>query len=135
MEPENNNNSSLTARPPKLNLNEVEMWRIMIEQYFLVLDYALWEIIMLGDSYKPGTTSETVEGVTVQKQNTSPVTSEEKLQRKNDLKARSLLLMSLPKDQIIAFSKYTSAKQLFDEVCSVFGGNDATKKTQKTLLK
>ena len=24
---------------------------------------------------------------------------------------------------------------MFDEVCSVFGGNDATKKTQKTLLK
>ena len=49
MEPENNQ-SSLTARPPKLNLNEFEMWRIMIEKYFLVLDYALWEIIMLGDS-------------------------------------------------------------------------------------
>ena len=110
MEPKNNNNSSITARPPKLNLNEFEMWRIMIEQYFLVLDYALWEIIMLGDSYKPGTTSETVNGVIVQKQNTSPVTSEEKLQIKNDLKARSFLLMSLPKDQIIAFSKYTSAK-------------------------
>ena len=62
---EENNQSSITSRPPKLKLNEFEMWRIMIEQYFLVLDYALWEIIMLGDSYKPGTTSEIVEDVTV----------------------------------------------------------------------
>ena len=67
MEAENNNSGSITSKPPKLNINEFEMWRIMIEQYFLVLDYALWEIIMTGDSYTPGTTSETVEGVTVQK--------------------------------------------------------------------
>lgn len=107
----------------------------MIEQYFLVQDYALWEIILYGDSFKLGTTTETIDDKPVVKQNTSPVTSDEKLQKKNDLKARSLLLMTLSKDQILAFSKFTSAKQLFDEICLVFGGNDATKKTQKPLLK
>ena len=107
----------------------------MIEQYFLVQDYALWEIIMFGDSFKLGTSTETIDGKAVQKLNTSPVTSEERLQKKNDLKARSLLLLTLPNDQIFAFSKYTTAKTLFEEICSVFGGNDATKKTQKTLLK
>lgn len=107
----------------------------MIEQFFLVQDYALWEIIMYGDSFKLGTSTETIDGKEVQKLNTGPVTSEERLQKKNDLKARSLLLMTLPRDQILAFSKYKTAKTLFEEICNVFCGNDSTKKTQKTLLK
>ena len=130
-----NNQSNIAAKLPKLKLNDYEMWRVMIEQFFLVQDYALWEIIMYGDSFKLGTTSETIDGKVVKKLNTGPVTSEERLQKKNDLKARSLLLMTLPRDQILAFSKYTTAKTLFEEICNVFGGNDATKKTQKTLLK
>ena len=130
-----NSQSNIVARLPKLKLNEYEMWRIVIEQFFLVQDYALQEIIIYGDSFKPCTSSETIDGKTVQTLNTGLVTNEERLQKKNDLKARSLLLMTLPKDQIIAFSKYKTAKTLFEEICSVFGGNDATKKTQKTLLK
>ena len=99
-----NNQSNVAARLPKLKINEYEMYRIMIEEYFLVQDYALWEIIMYGDSFKPGTSTETIDGKVVQKLNTSPVTNEERIQKKNDLKARSLLLMTLLKDQIIAFS-------------------------------
>ena len=133
MEMENNQSGSLTARPPKLKLNEFEMWRIMIEQYFLVLDYALWEVILFGDSFKPTPTTAKVgdkEVVTIP----GPATSDERVQKKNDLKARSLLLMSLPTDQIVAFSKYKTRKELFKEICPVFGGNDATKKTHKTFF-
>lgn len=90
---------------------------------------------MFGDSFKPSTSTKIVDGKAVQKLNIGPVTNEERLKKKNDLKERSLLLMTLPKDQIITFSKYTTAKTLFEEICSVFGGNDATKRTQKTLLK
>ena len=71
----------------------------------------------------------------VQKINTGPVTNDERLQMKNDLKARGLLLMTLPRDQVLEFSKYKTAQTLFEEICNVFGGNDSTKKTQKTLLK
>lgn len=106
----------------------------MIEQYFLIQDYALWEIILTGDSFKPETKTEKVGGKDVATVSV-PSTSDERTQKKNDLKARSLLLMTLPKDQIIAFSKFKTAKELFEEICSVFGCNDATKKTQKTLLK
>ena len=49
--------SNIAAKLPKLKLNDYEMWRLMIEQFFLVQDYALWEIIMFGNSFKPGTTS------------------------------------------------------------------------------
>lgn len=50
-----NSQLNIVAKLPKLKLNEYEMWRIMIEQFFLVQDYALWEIIMYGDSFKPST--------------------------------------------------------------------------------
>lgn len=90
---------------------------------------------MYGDSFKPSTKSETIDGKTVQTLNTGPIINEEQLQKNNDLKARSLLLMTLPRDQILSFSKYKTTKTLFEEICLVFGGNDSTKKTQKTLLK
>lgn len=127
--------SNIAAKLPKLKLNDYEMWRLMIEQFFLVQDYALWEIIMFGDSFKLDTTVETIDGKEVHKLNTGPVTSDERNQKKNDLKARGLLLMTLPRDQVLAFSKYKTAQTLFEEICNVFGGNDSTKKTQKTLLK
>nr|GEX42987.1 hypothetical protein [Tanacetum cinerariifolium] len=64
-----------------------------------------------------------------------PVTADEKIQKKNDLKARSMHLMALPNEHLITFNQYKDAKSLFDEITIRFGGNDATRKTQKTLLK
>ncbi|GKE55940.1 ribonuclease H-like domain-containing protein [Tanacetum coccineum] len=64
-----------------------------------------------------------------------PVTTEEKAQKKNDLKAESVLLMALPNEHQLTFNQYKDAKTLFAAIQTRFGGNDATKKTQKTLLK
>ncbi|GKB39048.1 putative ribonuclease H-like domain-containing protein [Tanacetum coccineum] len=66
---------------------------------------------------------------------TVPVTAEEKLCKKNDVKARSLLFMVLPNEHQLTFSQYTDAKTLFAAIETRFGGNEATKKTQKALLK
>nr|GEV58989.1 hypothetical protein [Tanacetum cinerariifolium] len=63
------------------------------------------------------------------------VTTEEKAQKKNDVKARSMLLMALPNEHLLTFSQYKDAKTLFEAIQARFSGNDATKKTQKTLLK
>ncbi|GJX65417.1 hypothetical protein Tco_0299760, partial [Tanacetum coccineum] len=63
-----------------------------------------------------------------------PVTTEEKAQKKNDVKARSMLLMALPNEHQLTFSQYKDAKTLFEAIQARFGGNEATKKTQKTLL-
>ncbi|GJX64396.1 retrovirus-related pol polyprotein from transposon TNT 1-94 [Tanacetum coccineum] len=63
------------------------------------------------------------------------VTTEEKTQKKNDVKSRSMLLMALPNEHLLTFNQYKDAKTLFDAIQTRFGGNDATKKTQKTLLK
>ncbi|GKB42943.1 putative ribonuclease H-like domain-containing protein [Tanacetum coccineum] len=64
-----------------------------------------------------------------------PVTAEEKTNKKNDVKARSLLLMALPNEHQLTFSQYPDAKSMFAAIETRFGGNAATKKTQKTLLK
>ncbi|GKB81843.1 hypothetical protein Tco_0948738 [Tanacetum coccineum] len=75
--------SNTTSKLPILKLGEYEMWVIIIKQYFQVQDYALWEVI---------------ENV--------PVQAEEKTNKKNDVKARSLLLMALPNEHQLTFSQY-----------------------------
>nr|GFB10937.1 ribonuclease H-like domain-containing protein [Tanacetum cinerariifolium] len=64
-----------------------------------------------------------------------PVTTEEKAQKKNDVKARSMLLMALPNEHLMTFNQYKDSKTLFATIEIRFGRNEATKKTQKTLLK
>ncbi|GJX83350.1 hypothetical protein Tco_0332831 [Tanacetum coccineum] len=64
-----------------------------------------------------------------------PVTAKEKTNKKNDVKARSLLLMALPNEHQLTFSQYPDAKSMFAAIKTRFGGNASTKKTQKTLLK
>ncbi|GJW03906.1 ribonuclease H-like domain-containing protein [Tanacetum coccineum] len=66
---------------------------------------------------------------------TVPATAEEKICKKNDVKARSLLLMSLPNEHQLTFNQYVDAQSMFNFIKARFGGNEATKKTQKALLK
>ncbi|GJW83945.1 hypothetical protein Tco_0157090 [Tanacetum coccineum] len=74
--------NNVVAKFSLLKQGDYVMWRLRIEQYFQIQDYALWDIIENGNSFNP-------------------------------------------KD----------AKTLFAAIQTRFGGNDATKKTQKTLLK
>ncbi|GJY48507.1 ribonuclease H-like domain-containing protein [Tanacetum coccineum] len=64
-----------------------------------------------------------------------PVTIKEKVQKKNDVKERSMLLMALPNEHLMTFNQYKDAKTLCAAIQTRFGGNEATNKTQKTLLK
>nr|GEW80665.1 ribonuclease H-like domain-containing protein [Tanacetum cinerariifolium] len=126
---------NVVAKLPLLKQGDYNMWKLRIEQYFQVQDYALWDVIENGNSFKPvprttanadGTSTSTIP---------SPITTEEKAQKKNDVKARSILLMDLPNEHLLTFSQYEYAKTLFEAIQARFGGNDAIKKTQKTLLK
>ena len=98
-------------------------------------DYTLWEIIEEGNSFKPSTTTSIVEGQETTTIQTVPSTTDERIRKKNDLKARSMLMMTIPNDQLINFNKFKDAKSLFEAIVARYGGNEATKKTQKTLLK
>ncbi|GJS43075.1 ribonuclease H-like domain-containing protein [Tanacetum coccineum] len=53
----------------------------------------------------------------------------------NDVKARSLLLMALPNEHQLTFDQYVDAQSMFAAIKARFGGNEATRKTQKALLK
>ncbi|GJR59782.1 putative ribonuclease H-like domain-containing protein [Tanacetum coccineum] len=127
-------NSGPTAKLPILKLGEYEMWAIRIKQYFQIQDYALWEVIENGDSWVSISQTTEENGITVSKMST-PATAEEKTKKKNDVKARGLLLMALPNEHQLTFSQYPDAKSMFAAIETRFGGNAATKKTQKTLLK
>ncbi|GJU71844.1 hypothetical protein Tco_1263249 [Tanacetum coccineum] len=87
-----------------------------IEQYFLMTDYALWEVIVNGDSPPP---KRTVDGV---EQTYPPTTAEEKLERKNELKARGTLLMALLNEHQLKFNTYKCAKTLMEAIEKRFGG-------------
>ncbi|GJR09029.1 hypothetical protein Tco_0791681 [Tanacetum coccineum] len=88
-----------------------------------------------GNSFKPAAQTTTNANGTSTSLIPGPVTTEEKAQKKNDVKARSMLLMALPNEHLMTFNQYKDAKTLFAAIQTRFGGNEATKKTQKTLLK
>ncbi|GJT69486.1 ribonuclease H-like domain-containing protein [Tanacetum coccineum] len=111
------------------------MWRLRIEQYFQVQDYALCDVIENGNSFKPVAQTTTNADGTSTSLIPSPVTTKEKAQKKNDVKARSMLLMALPNEHLMTFNQYKDAKTLFVAIQTRFGGNDETNKTQKTILK
>ncbi|GJT63029.1 putative ribonuclease H-like domain-containing protein [Tanacetum coccineum] len=110
------------------------MWVIRIKQYFQIQDYALWEVIENGDSWVSVPQTAQENGTSLTKMSI-PITAEEKTNKKNDVKARSLLLMALPNEHQLTFSQYPDAKTMFAAIETQFRGNAATKKTQKTLLK
>ncbi|GJV93685.1 putative ribonuclease H-like domain-containing protein [Tanacetum coccineum] len=117
------------AKLPVLNPNEFELWKMRIEQYFLMTDYALWEVILNDDSHLP---TRTVDGVEIA---VPPTTAEQKLARKNELKARGTLLMALPNEHQLKFNTYKDAKTLMEAREKRFGGNKESNKVQKILLK
>ncbi|GJZ54437.1 hypothetical protein Tco_0609322 [Tanacetum coccineum] len=47
-----------------------------------------------------------------------PITTEEKVQKKNDMKARSMLLMALPNEHLMTFNQYKDAKTLLQKIVS-----------------
>ncbi|GJT75292.1 ribonuclease H-like domain-containing protein [Tanacetum coccineum] len=124
-----------TTKLPTLKHSEYDMWRLKIEQYFQVQYYALWDVIENGNPFKPAAKTTTNVDGTSTTLIPGPLTTEEKVQKKNDMKARSMLLMALPNEHLITFNQYTNAKTLFAAIQTRFDGNEAIKKTQKTLLK
>ncbi|GJR83230.1 putative ribonuclease H-like domain-containing protein [Tanacetum coccineum] len=64
-----------------------------------------------------------------------PRTAEEIVARERERKARTTLLMALPKDHLAKFHKMTDAKEMWDAIKYRFGGNDESKKMQRYILK
>ncbi|GKA96618.1 hypothetical protein Tco_0818713 [Tanacetum coccineum] len=117
------------SKVPMLKPGEFELWRMRIEQYIQMIDYALWEVIENGATLPK---TQVVEGVTT----VMPITSaEDKAQRRLEVKARSTLMMGIPNEHQLKFNSIKDAKLLLEAIEKRFGGNEATKKTQRNLLK
>ncbi|GKB66763.1 putative ribonuclease H-like domain-containing protein [Tanacetum coccineum] len=117
------------SKVPMLKLGEFELWRMRIEQYIQMIDYALWEVIENGTTL---TKTAVVEGV----EKVMPITSaEDKAQRRLEVKARITLMIGIPNEHQLKFNSIKDAKLLLEAVEKRFGGNAATKKTQRNLLK
>nr|GEU53605.1 uncharacterized mitochondrial protein AtMg00810-like [Tanacetum cinerariifolium] len=65
----------------------------------------------------------------------APTTAEQRLAKKNKLKAHGTLLMALPNKHQLKFNIHKDAKTLMETIKKRFGGNKETKEVQKTLLK
>nr|GEX39737.1 hypothetical protein [Tanacetum cinerariifolium] len=98
------------AKLPILNPNEFDLWKMRIEQYFLMTEYSLWEVILNGDSPVP---TRIVEGVS---QPVAPITVEQRLARKNELKACGTLLMALLDKHQLKFNSHKDAKILMEAI-------------------
>ncbi|GJT04188.1 hypothetical protein Tco_0838650 [Tanacetum coccineum] len=80
--------TTLTAKLPILNPRDYDLWLIRIEQYFLMSDYSLWEVIL----------------------------NEEKQDKRNEMKVRGTLLMALPNKDQLKFYSYKDAKLLMGAI-------------------
>ncbi|GJV49243.1 ribonuclease H-like domain-containing protein [Tanacetum coccineum] len=117
------------SKVPMLKTGEFELWKMRIEQYIQMIDYALWEVIKNGATLLK---TAVVEGV----KKVMPITSaKDKAQRRLEVKARSTLMMGIPNEHMLKFNSIKDVKLLLEAVEKRFGGNAATKKTQRNLLK
>ncbi|GJR95957.1 ribonuclease H-like domain-containing protein [Tanacetum coccineum] len=120
--------TTMTTNLPILNPGDYKLWLMRMEQYFLMTDYSLWEVVKNGNKVLKRTVG-TVE------QEYEPTTVEEKLDRKNEIKARATLLMALPNNDQLKVHSYQDAKLLMEAIEKRYRGNKKSKKAQKTLLK
>ncbi|GJY99275.1 hypothetical protein Tco_0516705 [Tanacetum coccineum] len=120
--------TTLTARLPILNPGEYDLWLMRIEQYFLMTDYSLWEVILNGNKVLKRTVREV-------EQEYEPTSAKEKKDRRNEMKARGTLFMALLNKDQLKFHSYKDAKLLLEAIEKRYGGNKESKKVKRTLLK
>nr|GEZ58988.1 hypothetical protein [Tanacetum cinerariifolium] len=101
-------------------------------------------VIEFGDSYKVPTSTDpddTTRRDAEQSGRTVTFTTEDMQKKKNDVKARTTLLLSLPDEHQLRFSKYKTAKELWAAILKTFGDyalwevikNDATLPKTKVM--
>ncbi|GJT53119.1 hypothetical protein Tco_0988173 [Tanacetum coccineum] len=115
-----------------LKTRDYDLWIMIMEQYLTHTDYALWEVIMNGDAPAIASARAGTEGPI------PPKTVEQKLARKNELKAKSTLFLAIP-NECAPIEKYHGNKDVEDlreAIKPRIGGNkESKKKADKTILK
>nr|GEY89676.1 hypothetical protein [Tanacetum cinerariifolium] len=92
-----------------LDTEKFEQWQFRIQQYLQHEHYALWEVIEFVDSYEAPTVNPTTgsasDGTGKKKGRTVTLTANDMQKRKNNVKARTTLLLSLPDENQLRFTE------------------------------
>nr|GEV39968.1 hypothetical protein [Tanacetum cinerariifolium] len=115
------------AKIPVLDTGKFEQWQFRIQQYLQHKNNALWEVIEFEDSYvvpvrsSSTTTTDTISGETgTMSRRTVTLTAEDMQKKKNDVKARTTLLLSLPDEHQLHFTKRQTFKRFKSSLSTSF---------------
>nr|GEZ73137.1 hypothetical protein [Tanacetum cinerariifolium] len=103
---------------PILNPNEFDLWNMRIEQYFLMTDYSLWEVILNEDSPAP---TRVVNGVL---QQVAPTTTEQNLKiYEAEVRSSSFASITIQNIAFVSSSNTDSTTEPVSAAASVFAVN------------
>nr|GEW20963.1 hypothetical protein [Tanacetum cinerariifolium] len=106
-----------------LKTRDYDPWSMRMKQYLTHTDYAPWEVIMNGDA--PAAIASVSGGA---ENAIPPKTTTKKIARRNELKAKSTLLLAIPDEHLLKFHGIKDAKTLWEAIKTRFGGNKESKK-------
>ncbi|GKA12953.1 hypothetical protein Tco_0692499 [Tanacetum coccineum] len=115
---------------PILKKEEYDIWAMEMEHYLEYIDNDVWKVIQNGNSKKRISTGK--DGVI---RVLPPVSAAEIHAVEKERKARTILLMAIPKEHLRRFHGMDDAKEIWEAIRTRFGGNANSKKMQKAVLK
>ncbi|GJS58649.1 putative ribonuclease H-like domain-containing protein [Tanacetum coccineum] len=115
---------------PILKKEEYDIWAMEMEHYLEYIDNDVWKVIQNGNSKKRISTGK--DGVV---RILPPVSPAEIHAVEKERKARTILLMAIPKEHLRRFHGMDDAKEIWEAIRTRFGGNANSKKMQKAVLK
>nr|GEX07224.1 hypothetical protein [Tanacetum cinerariifolium] len=125
------------AKIPILDIGKFEQWKFKIQQYLQHEHYALWEVIKFGNSYEApqqeSTTASASEGSAKKKGRTVVFTTNDMQKKRNDIKPRTTLLLALPDEHQLRFTKYKTAQELWAAILKTFEGSETLEQTFNKL--
>nr|GEY00423.1 ribonuclease H-like domain-containing protein [Tanacetum cinerariifolium] len=99
-----------------LKKGEYILWTMKMKQYLAHTDYALWEVILNGNSTLQMTKNDAGNEIKVRH-----VTTQQILARTRERKAKSTLLMAIPDEHLARFHGIKDAKTFWDAIKTSFG--------------
>ncbi|GJX16423.1 hypothetical protein Tco_0217255 [Tanacetum coccineum] len=110
---------------PILKKEEYDIWAMEMEHYLEYIDNDVWKVIQNGNSKKRISTGK--DGVV---RILPPVSAAEIHAVEKERKARTILLMAIPKEHLRRFHGMDDAKEIWEAIRTRFGGNANSKKMQ-----
>nr|GEW49011.1 hypothetical protein [Tanacetum cinerariifolium] len=105
-----------SVKLPILKKGEYILWTIKMEQYLAHTDYAMWEVILNGNSVVQMTKDDA--GIKIE---VPPITTQQILARTRETKAKSTLIMAIPDEHLARFHGIKDAKTLWAAIKTRFG--------------